>query len=308
MSVTSALFTGVSGLLNNAEGINVIGNNIANVNTVGFKGSRALFADMLSTPTTNNSQMGHGTVIQKIDNQFTQSAFESTGNVTDLAIQGDSFFVMGSPSDPKGTAITGEKAYYSRAGAFRLTPDTTVSPAVDLYLANPDGNRLLDSAGFPITIPVPAAPPLATDIIKISGIASDGKISMLRGDGTVSYYSAPGGVYVVGGDPNATAATRLGTLRVPYAGQLDKVGGTLFKANNPATGVTIATTSYSATWNATTSLPTEEKLSSNSLEQSNVDMANEFVKMILTQRAYSANSKTITTSDEMTQEVLNMKR
>lgn len=308
MSVTSALFTGVSGLLNNAEGMNVIGNNISNVNTIGFKGSRTLFSDMLSTPTTNRSQMGHGTTIQKIDNLFTQSSFESTNVVTDLAIQGDSFFVLGGPSDPKGVALTGEKAYYTRAGAFRLNPDTTVAPPVDLYLSNPDGYRLLDTAGFPITIPVAAAPPLNTDIIKITAIDNDGKVSMLRGDGTVTYYSAAGGVPVVGGDSNAANATRLATLRVPYPGELEKFGGTLFKASNPATGITAATVLYSATWNSTTNLPTQEKLFSNNLEQSNVDMATEFVKMILTQRAYSANSKTITTSDEMTQEVLNLKR
>lgn len=308
MSITSALFTGVSGLLNNAEGMNVIGNNISNVNTIGFKGSRTLFSDMLSTPTTNRSQMGHGTTIQKIDNLFTQSSFESTGNVTDLAIQGDSFFALAGPSDPKGTAITGEKAYYTRAGAFRLTPDTTVAPPVDLYLSNPDGYRLLDTAGYPITVPVAAAPPADTDIIKITAIDTDGKISMLRGDGTVAYYSAVAGVPVAGGDTNAANATRLATLRVPYPGELEKFGGTLFKANNPATGVTSATVLYSATWNSATNLPSQEKLFSNNLEQSNVDMATEFVKMILTQRAYSANSKTITTADEMTQEVLNLKR
>lgn len=308
MSITSALFTGVSGLLNNAEGMNVIGNNISNVNTIGFKGSRTLFSDMLSTPTTNRSQMGHGTTIQKIDNLFTQSSFESTGNVTDIAIQGDSFFALAGPSDPKGTAITGEKAYYTRAGAFRLTPDTTVAPPVDLYLSNPDGYRLLDTAGYPITVPVAAAPPADTDIIKITAIDTDGKISMLRGDGTVAYYSAVAGVPVAGGDTNAAIATRLATLRVPYPGELEKFGGTLFKANNPATGVTAATVLYSATWNSATNLPSQEKLFSNNLEQSNVDMATEFVKMILTQRAYSANSKTITTADEMTQEVLNLKR
>ncbi|MDU0457550.1 MAG: flagellar hook basal-body protein [Geobacteraceae bacterium] len=308
MSITSALFTGVSGLLNNAEGMNVIGNNISNVNTIGFKGARTLFADMLSTPTTNRSQMGHGTTIQKIDNLFTQSSFESTNVVTDLAIQGDSFFALAGPSDPKGTALTGEKAYYTRAGAFRLTPDTTVAPPVDLYLSNADGYRVLDTEGYPITIPVAAAPPAATDIIKITAIDSDGKISMLRGDGTVAYYSAAAGVPVAGGDTNAGNATRIGTLRVPYPGELEKFGGTLFKASNPATGVDSSTVLYSATWNSTTSLPTQEKLFSNNLEQSNVDMATEFVKMILTQRAYSANSKTITTADEMTQEVLNLKR
>lgn len=312
MSVTSALFTGVSGLLNNAEGMNVIGNNISNVNTIGFKGSRTLFADMLSTPTTNRSQMGHGTSIQKIDNLFTQSSLESTNVATDLAIQGDSFFVLGGPSDPKGTPLTGEKAYYTRAGAFRLNPDTSVAPPVDLYLSNPDGYRVLDVNGFPLTIPVPAAPPLDTDIIKITSVDSDGKITLLRGDGTLSYYSALAGVPVVGGDTTAANATRIATLRVPYPGELEKFGGTLFRASNPATGITSATVLYTATWNSAAAgglgLPTQEKLFSNNLEQSNVDMATEFVKMILTQRAYSANSKTITTADEMTQEVLNLKR
>lgn len=305
MSLTSAMFTGVSGLLNQAEGMNVIGNNISNVNTVGFKASRALFSDMLSTATVNKSQMGHGVQIQKIDNLFTQSAFEGTGNVTDLAIQGDSFFALGAPTDTAaGGAITGEKAFYTRAGAFRLTPDTAVIPPTDLYLANPDGYRLLDTSGQPIMVKVPADPPAATDFIKITAISSDGKISFQRGDGTVWFYDGNTDT----GTQDPTAAVRLGTLRVPYPGELDKVGGTLFKANNPATGVTSSTTLYSATWNAGTSEPTSESLASNSLEQSNVDMANEFVKMILTQRAYSANSKTITTTDEMTQEVLNMKR
>ena len=302
MSVTSTLFAGVSGLLNQAEGMNVIGNNIANVNTIGFKGSRALFSDVLSTASVNKSQMGHGVQIQKIDNLFTQSAFESTGNVTDLAIQGDSFFAMGAPTAAAGTPVTGDQAYYTRAGAFRLTPDISAAPPVDLYLANPDGYRLLDTTGTPIMVKVPAAPPAATDFIKVKSISPDGLVSFQRGDGTVWYYDGN----IDTGTQDPTAAVRLATLRVPYPGELDKVGGTLYKANSPATGVTVATTEFSATWNGTS--PTSESLASNSLEQSNVDMANEFIKMILTQRAYSANSKTITTADEMTQEVLNLKR
>lgn len=306
MSITSAMFTGVSGLLNNAEGLNVIGNNIANVNTIGFKQSRALFADMLSTPTVNRSQMGHGTTIQKVDNLFTQSSFENTGIVTDLAIQGDSFFAMGAPTDTNAAGpLTGEKCYYSRAGAFRLTPDASaLGTPTDLYLSNPDGYRLLDTTGVPIMINVPADPPATTDFIKVTSIDTNGRISLLRGDGTTWYYNGTPNT----GTQDPTQASRLGTLRIPYPGELDKVGGTLFKATSPLTGVTSATTTYSATWNAGTSLPTDEKVFTNSLEQSNVDMATEFVKMIQTQRAYSANSKTITTSDEMTQEVLNLKR
>lgn len=304
MSLTSAMFTGVSGLLNQAEAMNVIGNNISNVNTVGFKGARALFSDVLSTSVAGGSQMGHGVQMQKIDNLFTQSSFESTGNATDLAIQGDSFFALGTVADKTGTPLTGDKVYYSRAGAFRLVPDTTVAISSDLYLSNPDGYRLLDTTGNPIMITVPSVPPLATDFIKITGVTSDGKITLLRGDGTTAFYNGT----PTTGTTDETTAVRVGTLRIPNAAALEKVGGTLYKANSKATGVDSATTAFSATWNSTTSKATTEQLSSNSLEASNVDMANEFVKMILTQRAYSANSKTITTSDEMTQEVLNLKR
>jgi len=85
------MFTGVSGLLSNAEGINVIGNNLANVNTVGFKSGRMLFSDMLSSNIGNNSQIGRGSQIQKVDNIFGQGSFESTEITSDLAIQGSSF-------------------------------------------------------------------------------------------------------------------------------------------------------------------------------------------------------------------------
>jgi flagellar hook protein FlgE len=138
MSLTSAMFTGVSGLLNQAEAMNVIGNNIANVNTVGFKGARTLFSDVLSTSlASNGSQIGHGVQLQKIDNLFTQSSFESTGNVADLAIQGDSFFAL---KDPNLTgAVSQNNALLTRAGAFRL--DNT------LTLVNADGYQVLDTQG-----------------------------------------------------------------------------------------------------------------------------------------------------------------
>ena len=304
MSVTSAMFTGVSGLLSNAEGINVIGNNLANVNTVGFKSGRMLFSDMLSSDIGNNSQIGRGTMIQKVDNVFGQGGFETTEAVTDLAIQGNSFFVLGAPGSATGTAIEGGAAYYTRAGAFRMAPDTSVSPPTDSYLSNADGYRVLDVDGNPIMITIAPDPPAATDFIKITKIESDGKIQLLLGDGTTTYYDGN----ATTGDTDPANAKRIGTVLVPNPGALEKAGGTLFKASNPATGIDPALVVYSATYNTTTSAPTSEKLFSNSLEQSNVDMAGQFVKMILTQRAYSANSKTITTADEMTQEALNLKR
>ena len=115
-----ALFSGVSGLRNHQVQMDVIGDNIANVNTVGFKSSRALFQELLSQTLkaaggpgggrggTNPQQVGFGMRISSIDKIFTQGNLMSTQRKTDLAIEGDGFFIL---SD-------GERQYYTRAGAF----------------------------------------------------------------------------------------------------------------------------------------------------------------------------------------------
>jgi flagellar hook protein FlgE len=265
MSITSALYTGVSGLINNGESMNVIGNNIANVNTVGFKSARTLFSDMLSATIGNNSQVGRGVQIQKVDNVFGQSSFETTEVVTDLALQGSSFFALGSPVATGAQAATA--SYYTRAGAFRTDSQG--------YLVNPDGYRVLDEARTPIQFDT----------------ATFGKITKIDSDGTINYLDNTGA--------QQTYASKIGVALIPNVGALDKIGGTLYMANAD-TG--IADTSIAAPDGTT------ERIFSNSLELSNVDLATQFVKMIITQRAYSANSKTITTVDEMTQEVLNLKR
>lgn len=291
MSITSAMFTGVSGLLANAEGINVIGNNLANVNTVGFKSSRMLFSDMLSTSIGNGSQVGRGTQIQKVDNVFGQGSFETTEIVSDLAIQGNSFFALGQPNGNAAVA-TQNLAYLTRAGAFRVDSN--------YYLVNPDGYQVLDTSGNPVQFKVPASPPVAGDFAKITKIDSTGAITYQDVLGNTYYYNTAG---AIGTTTLAATNQRVAIINPPNPGGLDKIGGTLFQAGAtsgvPAAAFSIATNGANGT---------SEKLFSNSLEQSNVDMAGQFVKMILTQRAYSANSKTITTADEMTQEVLNLKR
>ncbi len=265
MSITSALFTGVSGLVNNGEAMNVIGNNIANVNTVGFKSARTLFSDMLSANMGNNSQIGRGVQIQKVDNVFGQSSFETTESVTDLALQGNSFFALGAPGATGAQAATA--SYFTRAGAFRVDKDG--------FLINPDGFRALDEARTPIQFDT-------TTFGKVTSIGADGSISFLDNTGSQQTY-----------------ASKIGVALIPDTGQLEKTGGTLYMAD-ANTGIT----------DASIGAPngTSERVFSNSLELSNVDLASQFVKMIITQRAYSANSKTITTTDEMTQEVLNLKR
>ena len=117
-----ALFSAVSGLRNHQVQMDVIGNNIANVNTVGFKSSRALFQEMLSQTLeaaggpseqrggTNPKQVGLGMRISSIDKIFTQGNLMSTQRKTDLAIQGEGFFIL----------TDGERQYYTRDGAFNF--------------------------------------------------------------------------------------------------------------------------------------------------------------------------------------------
>jgi len=302
MSITSAMFSGVSGLLANAEGINVIGNNLANVNTVGFKYNRMLFADMMYVDAGNGSQLGRGTQIQKIDTVMGQGAFESTEVVTDMAIQGEGFFALAAPSAPLNTAVAASDAYYTRAGTFRLgAADTATTPAL-LPLTNPLGYKVLDQAGNPIAIPesvtTGVAPATTTYTFqKITTIENNGIISLLYADDTgnpyTAYYAGAGGAI----DTDIANALRVGYATVNNPPALSKEGGNLFRPTVTSGQPTI-----------TFANGNNSKVFSNSLEQSNVDMAAQFVKMILTQRAYSANSKTITTADEMTQEVLNLKR
>jgi len=296
MSITSAMFTGVSGLLANAEGINVIGNNLANVNTIGFKSGRMLFSDMLSVNTVNSSQIGRGTQIQKVDNVFGQGSFELTESVTDIALQGNSFFALKDPLDATAAgAFPMSGATLTRAGAFRVDGNR--------FLVNPDGYQVLDTNGAPIQFFDSAtSPATAGDFAKVTKIDSSGAITYVDKLGATYFYSASNTV----GTPTTAAlpatSDRIAVINPPNPGALEKLGGTLFRSGT-GSGLTGNIALLTNTANGTS-----EKIYSNSLEQSNVDMAGQFVKMILTQRAYSANSKTITTADEMTQEVLNLKR
>ena len=127
-----ALYSGVSGLENHQTRMDVIGNNISNINTVGFKKGRVNFEDMLSqtmqgaaSPTqelggVNPQQVGLGMQIASIDTIFTQGSLETTGKMDDLAIEGNGFFVL----------KDGNRTFYTRAGDFGLDENgTLVNPA-----------------------------------------------------------------------------------------------------------------------------------------------------------------------------------
>ena len=125
----SSLYTGISGLNANMSNLSVIGNNISNVNTVGFKGSRVTFGDVLSQTLSGGSgtnQVGLGVQMGSIQKVFNQGAFETTGNTLDLAISGNGFYMVADP--------TLSSTYYTRAGQF--------STEKDGFIVNPEGLRL----------------------------------------------------------------------------------------------------------------------------------------------------------------------
>ena len=132
MGVSSALYSGVSGLNANANAMSVLGDNLANANTVGFKSSRTIFGDLLSSQVSGSggtSQVGRGVGLSTVDTIFSQGTFENTETNTDLAIEGSGFFIVSDPST--GNASNN----FTRAGAFRFDAEG--------FLVNPEGYNIM---------------------------------------------------------------------------------------------------------------------------------------------------------------------
>lgn len=152
MSLYSAFYSSLSGLSTNANALNVIGNNLANINTVGFKGSSTTFRDIFSTSLTGTSTQGNGNPIQfglgvqvnSVSQDFSQSSFQSTGNALDMAIQGNGFFTL--------QTVDGRQVF-SRAGNFTRNNDG--------YLVASDGSNVMGWNQDPVTKKVNTSASLA---------------------------------------------------------------------------------------------------------------------------------------------------
>jgi flagellar hook protein FlgE len=265
------MFSAVSGLRNHQTWLDVVGNNIANVNTSGFKYGRVNFQDTLSQtisgPTapgspvggTNARQIGLGSSIGAVDTVHTQGSLLSTDRVLDVAIQGNGFFMV---SD---TATT----YYTRDGAFSLDGDG--------FLVVPStGHYVLDSAGAQIQLPITAVGPALESI----SIGRDGSIVGFFDDGTNSVIA------------------QIGLARFANPDGLLKAGDNLFREtpNSGAAQVGAPQTDGRGT------------ISSGFIEMSNVDLAQQFTFLIMAERGFQANSRVITTADEMLLDLVNIKR
>ncbi|ODA42496.1 flagellar hook-basal body complex protein [Desulfosporosinus sp. BG] len=267
-----SLYSAVSGLKNHQIKMDVIGNNIANVNTTGFKKSRTTFATALSqtlqgasvsTATsggnggTNPIQVGLGASLSSIDQMMTQGSASSTGVGTDLMINGPGFFAL----------QQGSQTVYSRAGAFHKDSDN--------YLVDAAGSKVLDDTGTPIQITAGTAS---------FTIDSMGAITEVDSAGTSS-----------------TNPQYIQLATFPNDTGLLSIGGSYYLPSNNSGTINI----FGGT---TTNYPSGTTLSSGNLEMSNVDLSSEFTDMIIAQRGFQANSRVITVSDSLLEELINLKR
>ena len=176
MSLLTSLYTGQSGLDASSEELSVIGDNIANANTVGFKASRADFSDALAqnligdTP-GGGGQIGLGANMEVVQKILTEGSLSTTGNATDLAIQGQGFFVV------KGNAAGVNGTYYTRDGQFTVDKSgylvNQAGLRVEGYTANATGAITPTSAGD-LKVGQASSSPLATTTLTVdANLAAD---------------------------------------------------------------------------------------------------------------------------------------
>jgi flagellar hook protein FlgE len=206
MSLLSALYTGVSGLQSFGDSLQVIGNNIANVNTVGFKTSRAEFATLLSQPIAGGSgrgQLGRGVSLDRVSSHFSQGSFSNTNRLTDLAINGNGFFVVND----------GNRGFYTRNGQFTLDANgnmiNSLGHRVQGYQYDTTGNPLNTVADLKLTSSAPQPIPTGdgsdgSGIIIFSNLDQRTPISSdpfdILNPGATSDFSTSITVYDIAGD------------------------------------------------------------------------------------------------------------
>ena len=261
-----SMYSGINGMKNFQVKLDVIGNNISNVNTHGFKKGRVVFKDMVSQSIagasaatenrggTNPRQVGLGSQLAAIDTIQTQGSLQTTGRTLDLAISGDGFFQVND----------GATTFYTRAGNFYMDQNGDIVNPDGLYLQGEGGN---------INIPV------------------DAQSVSIGADGVVSYVDAQGVLQ---------NADTISITKFANPDGLEKTGENLYKETN-----------NSGAPDDNVGVPGEEgrgTIVPGTLEMSNVDLSEEFTEMIVAQRGFQANTRIITTSDEILQELMSLKR
>jgi flagellar hook protein FlgE len=287
MALLDSLSTGVSAMQGFSEQLDVIGNNIANVSTTGFKSSNVNFEDSFSNTlngasnsgssatTVDPMQVGSGVNIASIAGDFSQGTLVSTGVNTNLAVSGNGFFQVLNPSS--------NAMYATRDGTFSINSQG--------FLVNADGYFVQGlTGGSAGTAPATVGdiklgtPPSGTQLQSFT-IDSSGNINELYSDGSTA----------------VTNQVLLQTYSNPAA--LTSAGNNLYSSSaaaGPVGGSALSGANNAANTNGLGSIQ------SGSLEQSNVDLTSQFADMITAERSFQASSRVISVSDAVLQEIVNL--
>ncbi|MFJ7726510.1 flagellar hook-basal body complex protein [Neobacillus sp. NPDC097160] len=344
----NSLYSGVSGLKGSQTKLDVIGNNIANVNTVGFKKGRVVFQDIMNkniggavAPTgvrggVNPMQIGLGSRIASVDTIHTPGSPMTTNVGTDLAIDGDAYFVV-TPEYGGGTQYLTKAGNFTRdangdlvnsngylvLGVYKdnlgnlfqapinITDYNKPLTLADGYLDDGSGTgSVTDLSGNPTPYKVDGNGNIVdgngdpvTKLVKFTSYSIDynGYINVVDesgNSGKLAYDATNDKYYLNNSAVNQDDNISVGTSVVLNPGGLKKVGNTLFEVT------------------ANSGQPDFGRIEDNKggqiisgvLEMSNVDLTEEFTEMIIAQRGFQANARTITTSDSILEEIVNLKR
>ena len=325
-----SLYSGISGLKNHQTRMDVIGNNIANVNTVGYKTSRVVFQDIFSQTVksgsanildlgrnlggTNPTQIGLGIKLSTVDVLHTPAPITRTDNPFDAQINGDGFFILQDQDS---------NFYYTRAGNFYLDDqgylvsshgyfvmaygfpeDDGLSWGELTHFADGEEDASYDPKKYGIIVPDefdfetlkkirlrweneaftpgdPYDPDIGPEFVDLVGfsIGNNGDVNVIINNvsETIAY---------------------LGIAMFSNPAGLDKAGNSLYR-ESPSSGAVVETLALK---------DGAGNINGGGLEMANVDLATEFTDMIVTQRGFQANSRVITVSDTLLEELVNLKR
>ncbi|KOP29650.1 flagellar basal body rod protein FlgG [Exiguobacterium acetylicum] len=283
-----SMYSGISGLKNFQTKLDVVGNNIANVNTFGYKKGRVTFKDLVNQSVgsasgaggnvggTNPKQVGLGASMSTVDNVYNQGALQNTGRTLDVGISGEGFYQV----------MTAEGVRYTRSGNFYTDLDGNIVTGDGNYVVG-TGTATVPTVPVPNNLPdAPATPTAGYQKLKIP---TDARNLSIGKDGLVTYVNNTGALTTVG---------YITLANFPNPGGLEKSGVNLFSASQNSGGAAIGTPSTKGLG----------QLTSGTLEMSNVDLSEEFTEMIIAQRGFQANTRIITTSDQVLEELVNLKR
>lgn len=299
----------IAGLKSHQTKMDVLSNNIANVNTWGFKSRTTNFQDALYSNSIsgsagkmengklggiNTSQIGYGNTVSSISTNYTKGSSQYTGNPLDCMIDGTAFFIVGPYRDTKATTIDNKGIgknglFLSRVGIFQPDSNGYLVDNTGNYVYGYSATETNGTVNIYNTKLVPIRIPEKTTA---SGTAPAERYAIqtwtIGTDGTV-----------VGVDDENIPHTigQIAVASVENPSGLEQSNGYLYSIGaNAGNVLAMQTTSATGT------------IKSNFLEMSNVDLASDIATMITTQRGYQANTKIITVTDEMLEQLVNMKR